>query len=195
MCGLRFSSMCVTVRDMQFKTIIFSFVFVLVSHAAQATTWNENDRYWATYNFSSQAFGKTVQTVYAHTGVARGNNSCGQMYGTAGAWDNVQHIQMTKIGDHFFAKATLTSGTSECSPSVLGPVVQYWVYFTDGSQMVTDTVSVPFTETTLTAPGTGPGSSYMDSFDASSELNDKAFAKVTDATTTDATHLSYEYAD
>jgi hypothetical protein len=118
---------------------------------AQATTLSGAYVYEAVYNFSKVAFSKSVKSVTVHTGVS--------VFGGCGAspslyWDNVQDVTMKDAGDHFMAAAKLVTAASECN-SVKGPMVQYWVSFTDGSSMVTDASLIPVTNQ---LSGFGPNS-------------------------------------
>lgn len=172
------------------KKIFGLSAILLWSASAFATTWSEKDSFWVTYEFSANAFGKSVASVMVHTGVLRqGGDSCG---GTLypGYWDDVHDVVMTRTGDHFFAKARLDSGTGECQIGVAGPIVQYWLTFTDGSKLITDSIEVPYSDTPITVTTLGT----LD-WDRSTTANDQAFASVTDANATSATRLRYSWAD
>lgn len=165
--------------------------WVSPAFASTPTAWEENDSFWITYNFSTVAFGKSVASVSAHTGVLRqGGENCSGLPPLSGDWDDVQDVVMTNTGGHFFGKSRLDSHTGECQISVSGPVVQYWITFTDGSSMITQSTMVQYTDSLLTVQSAG-----VIDWQASVSANDAAFASVTDAGTTAATRLHYQWSD
>lgn len=107
---------------------------------AFSTTYSSSHVYATQLNFSATAWGKEVAGVYAHTGILTTASSWrgGQIF-----WQDVQHVHLEKAGDHFFAKAIVRASSEYEYQYVSGPIVQYWVYFADGTQMVTDAVMVP----------------------------------------------------
>jgi len=180
--------------------IIFQILIIAFFNGyAHASNWNENDSFWVVYEFSQIAFDKEVASVYAHTGVLRdGGDTCGfAVEPKAGSWDNVQHFKMTKVGDHFFAKGRLDSHTGQCQVAVKGPMVQYWVYFSDETTMLTDPVAIPFEDTKKLVYQQGPDGNITDVLDwnESSKANDQVLDGVKDATATSATRLQYRWAD
>lgn len=117
---------------------------LFISLQGFATTWSGRDQYWVSYHFTKIAFGKQVRSVYIHTGILRQ-----QRYGYDSTyWENVAHIPMEDKGNHFFAKLKLTAYPGEMEPNVIGPIVQYWVSFTDGTEMITDGSLLPVTDVT-----------------------------------------------
>ena len=116
-----------------------------VNFSASATTWSQSQSIFVRYHFSGFAYSKQVREVYVHAGVQRYPSHC--MSGQSAYWDRVRHIKMESMNGHFFAKAQFAEYTGECQAAIGGPVVQYWVYFTDGTSLVTEVVQIP---TTLT---------------------------------------------
>jgi hypothetical protein len=116
------------------------------SHRADATWYGQSFEYNVAYHFNGVAWGKQVKTVYVHTGALielRDYNS--DQVRTR--WEDVKHIQMEYVNDHFEAAtviiATEGGGTGSEYSINKGPVVQYWVTFVDGSSVITDTVAIP----------------------------------------------------
>lgn len=115
------------------SSILMSALF-LVSHAAMATTFQSTTHYYSNLHFSRHAFGKDVEAVYAHVGVLQKSPD---WQGGRAWWESVQHIPMSRIGNHFFAKSKHIGRSQHQSTYASGVVVQYWIYFADGSQMQT----------------------------------------------------------
>lgn len=172
---------------------------VLTCGVAYATNWNENDSFWVTYAYPKVSSDKDITNVYVHTGVLRdGGDTCGfAVEPKAGSWDNVQHLKMTKTNDHFFTKLRLDSHTGQCQVGVKGPMVQYWVYFSDGTMTITDPVAIPFEDTQKLVYQLGPNGNTTDALDwnKSVTVNDQLLDNLKDAATTAATRLQYRWAD
>jgi hypothetical protein len=110
-----------------------------VSHTALATHVTCRDSFLSRIHFTGKAFGKAVSGVYAHVGALQK-----EWYSTPTYyWNDVQHVKMEKDwkGD-FIGKAIFSGGYSSGGPSLVGAVIQYWVYFEDGTQMITDSTLI-----------------------------------------------------
>lgn len=158
--------------------------FSLLSSTASATSWSEHYTYFVRFHFDAFAFGKQVSSVYAHAGVLRQKSSCQDPQRTR-FWDDVKHIKMVRKNNHFFAKTLFRESTGECQPLVLGPIVQYWVYFTDGTSMQTTGTLVP--------AKVGHVGTYDDYKRFQSGMSDD-FLQCEDASSTYATGFNYGYA-
>ncbi len=112
----------------------------LAAAPAFATTFSATQSYYTALHFSARAWGKDVTGVYAHVGVL---TKASAWRGGAEFWDGVQHVRLEKAGDHYFAKALLGGSSGYEYQYATGPIVQYWVYFADGTQLVTDAALVP----------------------------------------------------
>jgi hypothetical protein len=115
-------------------------LFALIP-SAHATSETGTYAYFVHYNFSEVAFGKRVASVVVHTAVLRGPDECRGAFETY--WENIQDVQMTTSNGNFTATAKVQSSVGECQPSQLGPIVQYWVNFKDGTQLITTSALVP----------------------------------------------------
>lgn len=118
-------------------------LLLVASSPALATSGHETSTYFVRFHFTASAFGKGVAAVYAHAGVRTIPPHSWQ--DRSEIWKYVRHVEMKRFGDHFFAKAPLTGGGGSDGEVDLGPVVQYWVYFEDGSELITEAVPVPVT--------------------------------------------------
>jgi hypothetical protein len=62
-------------------------------------------------------------------------------------WDSVKHVQMKATGDHFFTALVLQARHTMGYPRIFGPIIQYWVYFKDGSaKQITRSEMIPITQ-------------------------------------------------
>jgi hypothetical protein len=113
---------------------------LLTTTAANATTFSSTHRFFVQIHFDGIAFDREVAGVYAHVGslTRQAGWRGGQLF-----WDDVQHVQMERVGDHFFARAEVNGSSGYEYQYCLGATIQYWVYFADGTSMVTDAASVP----------------------------------------------------
>jgi hypothetical protein len=167
------------------KKALFGFMLAaLLPATAFATSWKQTDTFFIKLNFGNKYFGKEVTGVYAHVGIQKIHNTCG--FRGVDYWDKVQHVQMTKKGDHFFKAIIINDAMSECAPTIKGPVVQYWVYVQgQKKEMLTQTVAIP-TNHIRANMGSGP--------DKTADMT-KAFKKeAKDATRTEATRYSFAWA-
>jgi hypothetical protein len=107
---------------------------------ANASSFYTSDHYFALFHFDAVAWGKAVRSVKVHTGVLE--QAAFSDSGNGQYWADVQDILMVKVGDHFFAKAKLDGFSQSHNDSNLGPVVQYFVEFEDGTSMITNAVKI-----------------------------------------------------
>ncbi|MEI8346308.1 MAG: hypothetical protein WCG27_02495, partial [Pseudomonadota bacterium] len=89
------------------------------------------------YHFTTVAYNKEVESVRAHIGVV-------QQKGTDKPyWDSVKDLDLERKNGHFYAKGELVGsqggGSGEPPLANLGPVVQYFVKFKDGSTLISET--------------------------------------------------------
>jgi hypothetical protein len=103
----------------------------------------ERNTYLVTIHFSSHAFGKNVVAVYGHAGILMSDDEYESF------WQDTKHIEMEHKGDHFFGKATLMANTGRGYPDMVGPRIQYWVHFEDGSKIITQDYEIPVYATSL----------------------------------------------
>ena len=115
------------------------YLFVLLFPvSAQATAWHMSHCYGAQYHFNKVAFGKEVKEVWVDTAVKLKHTYSTRPDERVG----LQHFKLNERRNHFFGTTMLHAMSDEGLRSK-GVVVQYWVYFKDGTQMVTSEVSVP----------------------------------------------------
>lgn len=162
------------------KTFLLALFFSsFLAVAAKATNWGESRTYYVKFHFTQVAWGKEIVGVYAHTGVLmkKPYSGSGGYY-----WESVKHVKLEKNNDHFYAKELLGASTGKEGPSIIGPVVQYWVYFKDGSNLVTRE--------------NGISSGAYESFEAGPKANEaserlkKQFEEVKDTQQTECSQLS-----
>jgi hypothetical protein len=121
-----------------FIALAFTFA-ALAAPVAHATTYSSTTTYFTRFHFDAEAFGKPVAAVSAHTGVL----TVKAAWRDADAyWVDVHDIALVRAGDHFEAKATLVGSSSYANHYAQGVVVQYWVTFEDGTELITDAVTV-----------------------------------------------------
>lgn len=172
------------------KTIWLTFLAALfIPQAAGATSWNHRDNYQIKLHFGNDYFGKKVTGVYAHAGILKIDDQCGkkgQPY-----WDpaSVKHVKLKAKGNHFFTALVIQTGTGECQPRILRPVVQYWVYVKGGGDkaQLTKDADIPTTKLPAQAPPGGAGADW-------DTLNKKFLKDTKDATRTEATLRSADWA-
>ncbi len=138
----RVHDICPHMNHFRILTFFGLLLSLSLPHSVYATTWGMKETVVSVYSFSEKAFGKEVASVSVHTGILKERSTCAGEHGTF--WDSVQDIKMERSGSgRFFAKAMFASSSGECQPLVRELVVQYFVLFTDGSQMVTEVLSIP----------------------------------------------------
>lgn len=116
--------------------IILGMVVLAASaHAAAPSLHN----YRVLFHFDGVAHGKPVAAVYTHGGVLMQNPDS---MGGDTFWVGVRHDPMERKGDHYFSKASMQARSYPGGPQALGAVVQYWVYFQDGTHMKTRDIPV-----------------------------------------------------
>jgi hypothetical protein len=188
------------------KSSIFLFVFLCSVSVAQAS---ENDSkgqgsqyllssstlqesiYWVNYHFTDEAWGKRISRVWIHTGVLRGPEPrcLGRGFEVHPNWESVQHLAMTKKGNHFFAKHRFEVPTGKCQAPSLGPIVQYWIEYTNGDFQMTSPVLVPI-QSVLEIQSPTP-----DQLKALIETQDLGFTAMTDASETAGKMIEWEHAE
>jgi hypothetical protein len=115
---------------LSFLVALAGFIF---SSASFGSSYSGNYEYLAKYNYSGVAFGKKVKSVMLHTGVVREEKSSMPTPTDYKYWANVTDIEMTPVGDHFYAKndfKNLMGSVTEVGfmlPVAIG--AQYWVTF------------------------------------------------------------------
>ena len=113
---------------------------IAVAVPAGATSFHEDFTYYVRYHFNATAWDKPVAAVYVHTGVlVQASVPRGGQY----FWEAVQHFPLALKDGHFFGKAMLRAYSAYEYQYVQGPRVQYWVYFRDGSSIVTEAYAIP----------------------------------------------------
>jgi hypothetical protein len=120
-------------------------LLLVFSTAAFATWYSTTYKYDVHYHFSDIAWGKRVKAVYVHTG-ALGEEHYLDTGRKSFTWRNVQHVPMSHVGDHFSADLSVTGETGGGAGAYhvinRAPVVQYWLYFEDGTSSITATYHV-----------------------------------------------------
>ena len=167
------------------KKALFGFLLAAFLPAtAFATSWHQTDTFFIKLHFGNKYFGKDVVGVYAHLGIVKIHNTCG--FKGVDYWDKVQHVKMTKKGDHYFKAVIITDGMSECSPTIKGAAVQYWVYVKgQKKEMLTQSVMIP---TNHIRANMGSGA------DKTSQMTKDFKKQAKDATKTEATRYSFAWA-
>jgi hypothetical protein len=129
------------------KSLLSFLALFTTLSSAWATSWKQETVYWVQYHFSDYAFGKPVASVLAHTGILRAAEPrCrGRGFESHSYWESVDDLEMVRTNQHFYAKKKFHATTNPCQAPVVGPLVQYWVSFQDGSQMITQETLVPLT--------------------------------------------------
>jgi len=120
------------------KSFVFPFLFAIVSiwpGSASATSYSGTRTYFTQIHFSKIAFDKEVAGVYAHVGLLTSNP-----FGDVGSyfWSAVQHTRMEEEDGKFTAKVVLSGPVNSHGNSVLNAVIQYWIYFSDGTSMISN---------------------------------------------------------
>lgn len=112
----------------------------LACGTAFATSGGCQIRYATRFQFDRIAFGKEVVGVYAHVGSLQRASA---WRGGQRSWDDVQHIQLVPTASAgFVGYGTIAGAESYEYTYSEGAIVQYWVYFADGSQMITEPAMV-----------------------------------------------------
>jgi hypothetical protein len=167
--------------------LMVALLALLVPAAASATSWHQRDDFQIKFHFGKDYFGKQVTGVYAHVGIQKHDDQCGKK--GVPYWDSstVQHVKLKAKGDHYYGAIVIRTGTGECQPRILGPMVQYWVYVKGGGTkaQITKDVSVPTSTVRLPSGG---GDAAID------QSNAKFLKSTKDATKTEANRLSYGWA-
>lgn len=117
---------------------------IALSSSAFASSASYKSQYYVRFHFSEKAYGKTVKSVFVHTGVSVDTSS--PYYETPNpVWQDVNDVQLHKTGDHFFVRTQLKASYFISSGGIrkVAPVAQYWVTFEDGSKLVTDVYDIP----------------------------------------------------
>ena len=122
----------------------------LISSLSFASSYDAQAEFLALYEFSGVAYEKEVQSVVAHTGTVRERNYTVPQREFSQTWENVTDIEMTRVGDHFFAKKdfpVVNGGGGEAGyDKAVAVGVTYLITFTDGSTRWSDvTISQPNT--------------------------------------------------
>lgn len=112
------------------ETIFGMVLLAAAAHAASPSLHN----YRVLLHHTGGAYGRRVAAVYAHAGVLMQNPD---RLGGDTFWVDVRHEPMQRRGGHFFAKASMQARSQPGGPQAVGAVVQYWVYFQDGSHLKT----------------------------------------------------------
>jgi hypothetical protein len=118
---------------------------IIMSNAAHATYYGCDSTYLISANFSEKAYGKSVQAVAIHSGTLELINDA-STGSQKKIWSGMSDIKMVKVGNHFFGKVETSGhsggGTGAIVTKNLGPVIQYWITFVDGSSMISPAYSV-----------------------------------------------------
>ena len=83
-------------------------------------------------HYTKVAFGKKSKSVTAHLGVKVNSYPSGSDV----FWQDVQDLDLEKGAESFSANIVLKGIGGKNGPTLLGPVVQYWVRFQDGTMTV-----------------------------------------------------------
>ncbi len=111
----------------------------LISLSSFGTTLSRAYQYYTGLHFSEVAFDKKVVAVYAHVGV---HSKQPEWRGGKEYWQDVRHIELKKGDGKFTGKVVLKASAGYNDHYVYGPVVQYWVYFEDGTERKTDNAKI-----------------------------------------------------
>ncbi|MBS1984936.1 MAG: hypothetical protein JST16_12275 [Bdellovibrionales bacterium] len=128
------------------STLLYTLSLTFIP-SAHATYYGCSSTYYVQAHYSQQAFGLEVREVSVHAGVLESIYH-GDTQQVEYRWDptTIVHQQMEKVGDHFFTKFTTGGyrggGDGAIVTSNLGPRIQYWVFFTNGSSMVSDVIPI-----------------------------------------------------
>lgn len=121
---------------LKFSALLF-FGFISLASEAKATAESCRYHYFANLHFSQVSFSKNVSRVYAHVGSLTQLSSSRDL-----GWTDVQHIELKPGKYGFQGKTEIVGGTVSNRFYNLGAVIQYWVFFEDGTQLISDDVLV-----------------------------------------------------
>jgi hypothetical protein len=178
------------------KYLIVAYVFSMLGtfQNARAETWKKDSVYWVNFHFSNFAFEKKipVSRVVVHTGLLREPNPLcrGRFFKTGPYWEDEAWIPMDHAPDHFFSKKRFHSFVGQCQDPVIGPIVQYWVYFSDGDVRVTQPVLVQLNSLLLNHDFSSAGD-----FWSTVTAFDKEFGALQDAWETSGKAIHWTRAD
>jgi hypothetical protein len=121
------------------RVILAALLWISATGVAEATSYNGWITYFTRLHFSAEAWSKDVVGVYAHVGgkTTYGYSEPGHYY-----WSDVQHVRLERSGGAFVGKAVVHGPRSSGGENTHGLYVQYWVYFADGTELVTETTTM-----------------------------------------------------
>jgi hypothetical protein len=164
------------------------FAWALLPNSSQATSGHEYNTYFVTLHFKDTYFDKKVKAVFAHVGIQYKKRiySPGELY-----WVDVKHLEMSKKGDHFFQKIELEGEFhTHYGDYLVGPIVQYWVYFEDGTELKTKEGLIHLEDRPQSIMGTRDTLKNSDLY----KQNKKDFENLSDTDKTKAIKISASYA-
>ncbi len=127
---------------MHLKSWLLALTLLGMSNFGYATSWHGRKVYLIQAHYSAEAFGKEVASVMVHSGVSVKEQNWG-LSSDKTYWVDVQDHQLTRYDRHFQSTFLLHAQDGKFMPSILGPVVQYWVTFKDGSSLISDAYAIP----------------------------------------------------
>lgn len=125
--------------------ILLGLASIFVSTSALATAYRGHISFFTQFHFDRFAYGKEVKAVFAHAGIL----TIAYPGAPNKTWKNIQHFSLVKQSDSFSNVLTFEGPRSSHGEHSENVVVQYWVYFTDGSELVTESFVVPNTYDTV----------------------------------------------
>ncbi|MEZ4741076.1 MAG: hypothetical protein R3B45_01270 [Bdellovibrionota bacterium] len=126
------------------RTLLLTLV-LMSSSAAFATNYGCTFNYLSEIHFGKSLNGKAISSVYAHVGALEER----PLYLGGGTyWTDVKHIPLEDKGDHFFATVEVKGWSGYSVDQNKGAIVQYWIYFEDGTETKTDVFSIELRQST-----------------------------------------------
>ena len=120
---------------------LLSVLMLGFSLSAQASDIPYSEAYFCTLHFTKIAYGKSVKSVMAHTGLDTCREEFDPVLNKAvfkNYWDRIKNIDLreTADGTHFEGKVILTGTSTAYNRCGLKPSLQYWISFDDGSSKI-----------------------------------------------------------
>lgn len=128
------------------NSLIMLILTAFIANPTTATTRYHQTTFYCEFHFTKFSFDKSVNRVMAHAGIATIRSSYPYIDEPDYYWQDVKDTDLKYQGekiDAFIGKRVLTarhrSGSRE---DTIFPIVQFWVTFDDGTEMILDEVEM-----------------------------------------------------